>query len=77
MSLSSQDSTPKQHVIAIVQGLPDDTTYEEILRELAFGRMIEAGLDDSQSGNTMAHDDVCSLVQSWQISVGPTPPSIG
>jgi len=28
--------------------LPDDSYYDEILKELTFARMIEKGLDDSK-----------------------------
>lgn len=36
----------------MIQAQPDDATDEEIMRELAFERMIERGLDDSGQGKT-------------------------
>jgi len=34
----------------IIQEQPEDASYEEILRELAFERMVERGLEDSRKG---------------------------
>jgi predicted transcriptional regulator len=36
---------------------PDDATYEEIMRELAFERMIERGLSDSRAGRVISDDE--------------------
>jgi hypothetical protein len=36
--------TDKQRIAEIIDEQPDDSTYEELLRELAFGRMIDRGL---------------------------------
>lgn len=40
----------KEKMLEIIQSQPEDSTYEEILRELAFQRMIEHGLKDSRKG---------------------------
>jgi hypothetical protein len=39
-----------EKITEIIKKQPDDATYEEILRELAFERMIQNGLKDSRSG---------------------------
>jgi hypothetical protein len=41
-------STAKERVSEIVQAQPDDSSFDEILRELAFSRMVEKGLEDSR-----------------------------
>jgi len=38
----------KEQIAHIVQEQPEDSSYDEILRELALARMIERGLEDSQ-----------------------------
>lgn len=38
----------KEKMADIINELPDDSTYDEILRELAFRRMVECGLKDSK-----------------------------
>ena len=37
-------TAPKQEVRKIIDSLPEDTSYDEILKELAFDRMIQRGL---------------------------------
>jgi len=37
----------KEKMTEVIQAQPDDATYEEIMRELAFEQMIGRGLDDS------------------------------
>lgn len=38
----------KEKMLKIIQEQPEDSSYEEILRELAFKRVIERGLIDCQ-----------------------------
>ncbi len=35
--------TAKEQITQLVQQQPDDSSYDEIIRELAFHRMIERG----------------------------------
>jgi hypothetical protein len=50
--------TAKQHLIAILEQQPDDSSYDELLNELAFARMIDRGLKDVEAGRTDSNDDV-------------------
>jgi predicted transcriptional regulator len=59
------DTTPKEVMIRTIQELPDDSSYEEILRELAFARMIERGLADSEAGRTISHEEMGRRIASW------------
>ena len=38
----------KKQMTKIIEGQPEDSSYDEILRELAFARMVERGLVDVQ-----------------------------
>lgn len=58
-------TTPKEHMIRTIQGLPDDSSYDEILRELAFARMIDRGLEDSEAGRTISHEEMGRRIASW------------
>jgi hypothetical protein len=40
-------ATAKEQITKLLQLLPDDSSYDEIVRELAFHVMIERGLKDS------------------------------
>ena len=45
---------------------PDDSSFEEILKELAFAAMIERGLADSRAGRTISHEEMRKILESWR-----------
>ena len=53
-------------MIDIIGRQPDDSSYDEILRELAFARMVQRGLADSDAGRTLSDDDVKGKIDSWE-----------
>ncbi|WP_246105754.1 hypothetical protein [Rosistilla ulvae] len=48
----------------IIARQPDDSSYDEILRELAYARIVQRGLDDSANGRTVSDDDVKRKIES-------------
>ena len=56
----------KEKMVKIIQNQPDDSTYDEIIRELSFSRMIEKGLLDSDTGNVMSNEDMKKRINTWQ-----------
>jgi predicted transcriptional regulator len=50
----------------IIQEQPEDATYEEIIRALAFERMVERGLADSRTGSVISNDKMARRIRSWQ-----------
>ena len=58
--------TAKEQMVEIIEQQPDDSSYDEILRELAFARMIQRGLEDSRSGRTISNEDVGLRIRAWQ-----------
>ena len=58
-------SPVKETMIDIIGRQPDDSTYDEILRELAFARMVQRGLDDAASARTRGDDEVAEVIESW------------
>lgn len=64
--MNTIESLPKDRMIDIIQNQPDDSSYDEILRELAFARMIELGLADSDAGRTISNDELKRRMKSWQ-----------
>jgi len=58
--------TAKEKMTEIIQNQPDDSSYDEILKELAFARMVERGLKDSRSGRTISNEEMGSRISSWQ-----------
>ncbi|WNL16993.1 hypothetical protein [Aliarcobacter cryaerophilus] len=51
-------TAPKQLVKKIVDSLPEDTSYDEILKELAFNKMIQKGLKDSKEGKVISNKEM-------------------
>lgn len=59
------DITPKQQMIQAIEELPDDSSYDQILRELAFARMVERGLADAEAGRSISHEEMGRRIESW------------
>ena len=59
-------SSPKAHAVAVISEQPDDATYDEILKELAFDLMVQRGLADARSGRTLSHEEMACRLESWQ-----------
>jgi predicted transcriptional regulator len=56
----------KERVSEIVQAQPDDSSFDEILRELAFARMVERGLADSRQGRIISNEEMGHRIHTWQ-----------
>jgi predicted transcriptional regulator len=59
-------SSVKDEMTRIIQQQPDDSSFEEILRELALARMIDRGLQDSDAGLTLKDDDLRRQMDQWR-----------
>ena len=59
------DMTVKERMLEIIQEQPEDSSYDEILRELAFARMVERGLADSDNGRTISSEEMDARISSW------------
>ena len=56
----------KEKMSEIIKRQPDDATYDEIMRELAFERMIERGLEDSRNNRVLTDEEMEHRIQTWQ-----------
>jgi len=56
----------KQKMKEIIEAQPDDASYEEIIRELAFERMVEKGLDDARNGRVVSDETIRHRIKSWR-----------
>ena len=56
----------KEAMTKIISEQPEDASYEEIMRELAFERMIEQGLDDSRKDRMISDEEMGHRIRSWQ-----------
>ena len=56
----------KDAVVDIVTGMPDDSSYDEIVQELVFNRMIERGLADVEAKRTIPDEEMKRTIESWR-----------
>ncbi len=59
-------SSVKESMNEIIARQPDDSSYDEILRELAFARMVQRGLADSDAERTVSDDEIKRTIESWR-----------
>ena len=59
-------ASAKEQMARIVQEQPDDSSYDEILRELVFARMIERGSADSQASRTISDEEMSRRIKTWR-----------
>ena len=58
-------STAKDQITEILKRQPDDSTYDEIVRELAFDLMVQRGLKDSDEGRTISNEEMERRIKTW------------
>ena len=58
-------TAPKEEAKKIIDSLPADASYDEILRELAFDKMIQRGLDDASKRNTTSNQVMKNKIAQW------------
>ena len=59
-------SVVKEKMTEIIRSQPEDSSYDEILKELAFEKMVERGLSDVRQGNTLDNESMRNRILSWQ-----------
>jgi hypothetical protein len=59
-------ASAKEQMEKIIQEQPDDSSYDEILKELAFARMVERGLADSDARRTLSNEEMGRRIRIWR-----------
>ena len=59
-------STVKAQFIKLIKDQPDDSSSEEIIREIAFASMVERGIADSEAGRTISNAEMANRIESWR-----------
>ena len=59
-------STAKEQITEFVKRQPDDSSYDEIVRELAFELMVQRGLKDSEEGRVISNEEMRQRIRTWQ-----------
>jgi predicted transcriptional regulator len=58
-------SSAKEELKHLLEQQPDDSSSEEIVRELAFHLMIQRGIADSNDGRTISNEETGRRIRSW------------
>ncbi|MFC1652879.1 hypothetical protein ACFL3F_04080 [Planctomycetota bacterium] len=58
--------TAKERIQQLVDAQPDDASYEEILRELSFEKMVDRGLKDVREGRVVSNEDMRKRIKLWR-----------
>jgi hypothetical protein len=59
-------STAKEELTRLIEAQPEDSSREEIVRELAFHIMVERGLADSDAKRTISNAEMARRIRAWQ-----------
>ncbi len=59
-------STAKEQITELVKKQPDDSSYDEIIRVLAFDLMVQRGLRNSDEGRTIPNEEMQRRIKTWQ-----------
>jgi predicted transcriptional regulator len=58
-------ATAKDELKTLLEQQPEDSSIEELVRELAFHVMIQRGLADSDAGRTISNEEMDRRIRSW------------
>lgn len=59
-------ATAKEELTRLIEGQPEDSSREEILRELAFHVMVQRGLADADAQRTIPNEEMQRRIRSWR-----------
>lgn len=57
--------TAKDELMTLLEQQPEDSSSEELVREIAFHVMIQRGLADSGAGRTISNEEMGRRIRSW------------
>ena len=55
----------KESVKKLIDGLPEDSNYEDIIAEIYFKQQVEEGLAELDSGKGISHEEVKRRLAKW------------
>jgi predicted transcriptional regulator len=58
-------ATAKEELKSFLENQPEDSSSEELVRELAFHVMVQRGLADSDAGRVISNDELNRRIRSW------------
>jgi len=58
--------TGKEKILKILEQQPEDSSYDELVREIKFARMVERGLDDVKHNRVISNEEMKRRISLWQ-----------
>ena len=58
--------TAKELVREVLATQPEDASYEEIMRELAFDRMVARGMEDVRAVRMIDNEEMARRIRQWR-----------
>ncbi|TGK59188.1 hypothetical protein EHQ27_14975 [Leptospira wolffii] len=56
----------KQRALDLIENLPDDSSFDDIMEELFFSKKVQEGLSDLDSNKTFPHKQVLEEITKWR-----------
>lgn len=55
----------KKSVLDLLEKLPEDINYEDIIAEIYFKKQVEEGIEQLEKGQTLSNEDVKKRMEKW------------
>lgn len=55
----------KESIIDLLNKLPEDSDYEDIIAEIYFKKQVEEGLHQLDNGEYLSHEEVKKRMEKW------------
>jgi predicted transcriptional regulator len=55
----------KESVIELLNKLPEDSNYEDIIAEIYFKKKVEEGIQQLDNGEFLSHEEVKKRMEKW------------
>jgi len=60
----------RDEIVRYIQGMPEDSTMDDVMESLHFKRKVERGLRDIEEGRILTHEEVKKRMTEWAKSIG-------
>lgn len=57
--------TVKQEVIGMIEKLPDEVNYDEIMSEIYFKQKVDKSLTQIEEGKVISHEEAKKRISKW------------
>lgn len=65
MASEPAGTTPKRSALKLIERLDDDVSFEDIIYQLYVLEKIQKGLEDTEAGRVVSHEEVRERLGRW------------